>query len=307
MIVNQLKEVQLVTESRAVKLDSATQTLQRYDRTVYVEEPTTIQLLGSGEAYVEALKFFTLFPDAERIEIEPNFVKLTLKNKAEYKLPMMDVRWEKNELPAQFNLKNSINIKLARGRLTSATLKNLANPMLQCIYMDQDSGVSCNSMVACIDGTTLPAQPILLPPDIVLLMEGKESQLEIIGQNFVVRIEEAFVVCAIPQYDYSRTADVLRKSLPKTITKYPIGFLFDAVRRLSAFGDFLSFDGEKVIVKDNFEPFKFLSAIPKFKYGAQYLLTIIPQVTHIAQSEFALLLYGDNFLFMISPEEEEEK
>jgi hypothetical protein len=304
MIVNQLKEVQLVTESRAVKLDSATQTLQRYDRTVYIEEPTTIKLLGSGEAYVEAVNFFALLPEAERIEIEPNLVKVTLKNKAEYKLPKLDVKWAQSELPKHFNISNSINIKLAAGRLTSATLKNLANPMLQCIYMDSDSGVSCNSMVACIDGTTLPDSPILLPPDIVLLMEGKESQLEVVGSNFVVKIEEAFIVCAIPQYDYTRTAEVLRKSLPKNITKYPIGPLFEEVKRLSAFGDFLSFDGERAIVKDNFEPFSFKSAIPKFKYGVQYLLTIVPQVTHIAQSEFALLLYGDNFLFMISPEEE---
>lgn len=304
MIVDKLKEVQLVTESGAIKLDATNGIYQRFDKTVYVQEPFSVSVTGSGEAYVEASKFFSLLPETSLVELSQDYVKMTLKNKAEYKLPKMDVKWDTSNLPATFVQSSSINIKLASGRLTSATLKNLANPMLQCIYMDQDSGVSCNSMVACIDGTTLVKQPILLPPDVVTLMEGRESQLMVSEDgNFIIKIGEAFIVCPAPMYDYSETAEVLRNSIPASTKKYPVSGLFEEIRRLSSFGDFLSFDGNKVSVGENFEPFDFPSAEPTFRYGVQYLLTVLPQVTHISQSEFALLLYGDNFLFMVSPEE----
>lgn len=302
MIINQLKEVQLVKESSALKLDALTQQFQRYDRTVYIEEPSPIPISGTGEAYIEAQKLFTLLPETAALTIETDCVKLVLKNKAEYKFPKLDLSWDSNPLPRSFNLDNSVNIKLASGRLNSATLKNLANPMLQCIYLDDMGGISCNSMVACLDGTTKTINPILLPPDIVLLMEGKESQLEIIGDNFVIKIADSFLVCPVPNYDYSQTAQILRETLPIDITKYPVNGLFEEVKRLSAFGDFLSFDGERVLVGENFEPFIFPSADTFFKYGIQYLLTVLPQVTHVAQSDFALLLYGDRFVFMVSPE-----
>jgi hypothetical protein len=303
MIVDKVKEVQLVPESRALKLDAATNSFQRFDKTIYAVEESKIKIQGSGEAYVEALKFFNLFPETKDIEIHTDFVLLRLKNGAEYKLPFLDVSWNTNELPNKFNKDNSISIKLVSGRLNSATLKNLANPMLQCIYIDNTSAVSCNSMVACLDGTATTITPLLLPPDIAPLMEGREAYLEIIDNNYVVKMGEEYVVCPIPAYDYSGVAQTLRNSLPASIKQYPVGSLYDSVRRLSMFGDKLTFDGEKVLVEENYEPFNLPSAVKEFKYGIQYLLTVLPQVTHIAQSEFALLLYGDKFLFMISPED----
>lgn len=309
MIVDKLKEVQLVRESAALKIDAQERTFQRYDKTVYVEEPFSLPITGSGTAFVESQKFFALFNEAVRMEMDSDYVKMVLKNGAEYKLPKLAEStdgtfkyWETNKLTKSFNADNAINLKLALGRLTSATLKNLANPMLQCIYIDADTGVSCNSMIACIDGTTVSKEAILLPPDVVMLMEGKEAQLSIVGDSFIIKIAEAFILCPVPSFDYSETAAVLRDSLPHTIEKHPVGNLFEGIKRLSAFGDFISFDKDRVIAGENFEPFSFKSAEPTFRYGAQYLLTVLPQVSHIAQSEFALLLYGDKYLFMVSPE-----
>lgn len=311
MIVDKVKEVQLVEESRVVKLSAGDNTLQRYDKTIYAVEPSPINIEGQGEAYIEAQKFFTLLPEASKVEICTNYVLLILKNGAEYKLPFMtgsrdkEIKWATNTLPAKFDQNKSISIKMASGRLTSATLKNLANPMLQCIYVDNISGVSCNSMVACLDGTVVSPTPLLLPPDIVSLMEGRESNLAVIGNNYVVKIADAFVVCPIPEYSYAESAATLRNSLPPNITKYPVNGLLEEVKRLSSFGDYLSFDGTRVVVGENFEPFSLPSAVPEYSYAVQYLLTVLPQVTHIAQSEFALLLFGDKFLFMISPETKE--
>ena len=305
MIIDKLKEVQLVVESKALKICPSTKTFQRYDKTVYIEEPFTTQISGNREAYVEAQKFSSLFPITTRIDIEPDYVKLTLNNGAEYILPDLDttkVKWETDDSPKLFDESKSINIKLATGRLTSTTLKNLANPMLQCIFIDSDTGVSCNSMVACIDGTTTSNEPLLIPPDVVTLMEGREAQLMKLNEKYIIKLAEAFVICPIPNYSYSETAEVLRSSLPSTIQKYPVTGLLDEIKRLAQFGEFVSFDKTKVLVGENFEPFEFPTAEPDYNYGAQYLITILPQVSHIAQSEFALLLYGDNYLFMVSPE-----
>ena len=309
MLTDKMKEVQLVAESKLLKIDPTASTFSRYDKTVFIIEPapSSIKLSGMEIKYVEAAKFFSLLPDAKIVELTTDYCHIILSNGAEYKLPYFDLTWEDQvaELPEQPTAK----IKLAAGRLSSATLKNLANPMLQCIYIDEATAVSCNSMVACIDGTVTSRTPLILPPDIISIIEGAESNLYLIDDNYVLAIGDSKLFVPVPELDYSETAEVLRSALPEGIERYPVGALLESLKRLSNSHDFVSFQADRVIADDDYEPFDFPRANPNYQYNIQNLLSTVGQAKTIAQSDYALLLYGDQFLFMISPEptgEEEE-
>lgn len=303
MLVDKMKEVQLVAESKALKIDPIRRIFSRFDKTVYIEEPISQDILVKGDkiVYIEASKFFALLQMIKSISIEENCCLLVLTNNAEYSLPFLTLVWEEQS----FNKDEatvSVPIKMAAGRLSSATLKNLANPMLQCVYIDEVTAVSCNSEVACIDGNVVSTTPLILPPDVLDLVEGKETTINIVGDNYVMQIGEAFVFVPIPQLDYAETAKTLRSRLPEGAAKYPVGTLVDSLKRLSTFGDYVVFDGEKVLCGVDYEPFTFPTAVKEYQYNIQFLLTVLPQVRTITQIEGVMLAYGDQFLFMISAE-----
>ncbi len=307
MLVDKLKEVQLVAESKVLQIDADKRLFSRFDKTVYIEEPiaSRIVVAGSGKAYVEASKFFGIYSALKKIELTENYVLVVLENGAEYKLPLVLLSWE--DRVVQLPPTPTVTIKLASGRLSSATLKNLANPMLQCIYVDETTAVSCDSMVACIDGSvTSPKLPLLLPPDIISLVEGNESKLYVEDKNYILSVGEAIVIVPIPQLDYTETANLLRGSLPEGIDRFPTVGLLDSLTRLRVFGDYVSFQTDKVVCEEDYEPFNFPTANLKYKYDINSLISVVGQGTHIAQSDYALLIYGDKFLFMVSPEPLEE-
>lgn len=302
MLVDKMKEVQLVAESKILKINPIEKSFSRFDKTVYIKEPIASSLTVSGEkiGYVEASKFFALYSELKSIDLGSDCCHATLKNGAEYKLPYFDLSWEDQNV----DIANaySTSIKLASGRLSSATLKNLANPMLQCIYIDEATAVSCNSMVACIDGTVTSNEPLLLPPDIISLIEGNEVTLYVIDTTYVLKVGDATVYVPVPGVDYKETADTLRGALPEQIQRFPVGTLFDSLKRLSSSHDIVSFKPDRVIADADFEPFEFPTANENYMYNIESLLSVISQAKHIAQSDYALLLYGDQFLFMVSPE-----
>lgn len=310
MLVDKMKDIQLVAESKVLKIDPKEKVFSRFDKTVYIKEPipATIQVSGQGPNYVEAGKFFTLFGEIQKIDLLQDYCHLTLKNGAEYKLPYLLTSWDDKatSLPAT----PAATIKLANGRLSSATLKNLANPMLQCIYVDDATAVSCNSMVACIDGTVTSGEPLILPPDIISLIEGSEASIYIDNGNYALKVGDAIVLVPIPGLDYTETAELLRGTLPENIERFPVGTLFDSLKRLSSQAEYVTFKPDRVQAGDNYEPFDFPKANQNYTYNIQNLLSVIQQAKNIAQSDYALLLYGDQFLFMISPEptdDEEEQ
>lgn len=308
MLTDKMKEVQLVQESKLLKISPQQRTFSRYDKTVFIIEPipSTLNISGEKDAYIEAGKFFALFPELTSIEVCNDYCHLTLKNGAEYKLPFYPVAWQDQaeDLPDT----PTATIKLAAGRLSSATLKNLANPMLQCIYIDEATAVSCNSMVACIDGTVTSETPLLLPPDIISIIEGSESNIYIIGDNYVITIGDGKVFVPIPKLDYKESADILRGALPlpEEVKKYPVSTLLDSLKRLSASHDVITFTEDRILADEDYEPFNFPTANSDYSYNIQSLLSVAGQTTSIAQSDYALLFYGDQFLFMVSPETNEE-
>lgn len=314
MLVNQMKEIQLVAESKILKIDPVNRSFSRYDKTVYIKDPIpqSISIIGSSAQYVEASKFFALFGELKSIELTDDCCHLFLKNGAEYKLPYFMIDWEDQSI----DISNSYStiIKLASGRLSSATLKNLANPILQCIYVDDATAVSCNSMVACIDGTVISSKPLILPPDIISLIEGTETKVYLFEDSqsnknvYVLEVGDSVVYVPMPDIsDYPEIAETLRGSLPENIQRYATSTLFDSLKRLSASHERVVFTGDKVQADEDFEPFSFPTANASFTYSIQNLLSVIQQTKHIAQSDYALLLYGDKFLFMISPEMTEEE
>lgn len=310
MLTSKMKDIQLVAESKVLKIDPIQKAFSRFDKTVFIKEPipTTIAVSGKEPKYVEASTFFALFDEVTQINLTDDNCQLVLKNAGEYKLPYLLLSWDDKDtnLPTT----PAATIKLVDGRLSSATLKNLANPMLQCIYVDDETAVSCNSMVACIDGTVTSPQPLILPPDIISLIEGSEVNIYIDNGNYALKVGEAVILVPVPGIDYKETADVLRGSLPENIDRYPVEKLFDSLKRLSSQSDYVVFKQDRVQAGENYEPFNFPKANPEYVYNIQNLLSVIQQAKHIAQSDYALLLYGDQFLFMISPEptdEEEEQ
>ncbi|MCM1322835.1 MAG: hypothetical protein NC218_01480 [Acetobacter sp.] len=312
MLTEKMKEVQLVAESKVLKIDPVAKLFSRFDKTVYIKEaiPTAITVTGDKPQYVEAAKFFALMAEVTQVDLLEDCCHLTLRNGAEYKLPYFMLGWEDQNLDTTNCF--STRIKLAAGRLSSATLKNLANPMLQCIYIDDATAVSCNSMVACIDGTVESTMPLLLPPDVINFIEGQEVELQTVTSTdsqgnvhttYVFNMSAGTIYVPAPELDYKETADTLRAALPENINRYPLGTLFDSLKRLSASHEMCIFKKDRVVAGEDFEPFDFPSANPKMEYNIQNLLSVMQQAKNIAQSEYALLLYGDQFLFMVSPEE----
>ena len=306
MLVDKMKELPLVKESAVLKIDPIRRLFSRYDKTVYISEKIDPKLTvkGNQEAYVQAQNFFSLFAELSSIDITDTLCHLTLKNGAEYDLPFIDVSWDNKEFT--LDTPPDATIKLESGRLSSATLKNLANPMLQCIYIDSASAVSCNSMVACIDGNTTSRTPLTLPPDIINIIEGTQFDIRIIDGNYVLAMNNGVISVPIPGVDYAETAETLRDSLPvNQLPEVPVKGLIDSLKRLSTFSDQVVFESDRVYAGDNFEPFNFPTANNQFIYSIQNLLSVLPFVRTIAQSDYALLLRGDKFVFMISPESDE--
>lgn len=305
MLVDKMKEVQLVSESKLLKIDPIAKMLSRYDKTVYIKEPlvSSIQLTGTEPKYVEAAKFFNLLPEMASVQLTDTSCDITLKNGAKYKLAYYLTSWDDFYSELDLSKAYTTTIKLAAGRLSSATLKNLANPVLQCIYVDDATAVSCNSMVACIDGTVTTAVPVILPPDIISIIEGTEAKLSVIDNSvYMLSIGDGFVYVPIPQLDYSDAAATLRNALPTDPQKYPVASLFDSLKRLSSSHETVVFDGTRVVADEDFEPFEFPAANPYFVYNIQNLLSVVQQTKNMTQTDFALLFYGDKFLFMVSPE-----
>lgn len=302
MLLDKVKEVQLVPESKLLKISPENRMLSRFDKTVYAEEPIpqSIKVSGMTEKYVEAAKFFALLPETDSLEITENYCSLILKNKAEYKLPYYAADWQAPEFDVTQAYK--VELKLAADRLSTATLKNLANPVLQCIYIDEATGVSCNSMVACIDGTVTSQKLLILPPDIIGLVEGTAFTLYATDLNYFLKVGDASVFVPVPQLDYSEAAATLRSALPENPEKYPVVGLLDSLKRLSALHETVIFNTDKIVAEDDFEPFNLPNANPSFVYSIQNLLSVVPHVKSITQTDYALLLYGDQYLFMISPE-----
>lgn len=298
-----MREVQLVKESKILKIDPVKRLFSRFDKTVYIEEPIPSEIAVTGDTivYVESSSFFALSTEIKSISIQATLCSLSLKNGGKYDLPFEEgVEWESKQF-VPGSQSSVVKIKLAAGRLSSVTLKNLANPLLQCIYIDASTAVSCNSEVACIDGNVTSDIPILLPPDVIDFVEGKEVKINIVGTDYVLEIGAALVFVPTPQLDYSEIANTLRNTLPSDVVKYPVGKLFDSIKRLGTFSDYVIFNGTQVVCQGAYEPFSFPCANDSYQYNAQFLLTVLPHVKTITQTEFALLAYGDMFLFMISP------
>ena len=80
--------------------------------------------------------------------------------------------------------------------------------------------------------------------------------------------------------------------------------LVEAFKRLSMFGDYIAFDGEKVVTDGGFEPFNF-KAIEGRRYEIERVKKLLETATDIAETSGNLILKNNASKFLISAVEEE--
>ena len=121
-------------------------------------------------------------------------LEIELNNGAKYSLPFKSVQWEAQPLPSEFNV--TIDFKLKD--LMLCTLKNLIKPELQCIYIDDKGGVSCDFMSACIDKGVVSTIPFLLPADAQELVDGKVCKVAIEENRLAILSDSFFIATSKP-------------------------------------------------------------------------------------------------------------
>lgn len=138
-----MRELGFIPQSRAIKLyndDEGKAVGERYDKVTYLSEQLNITLTTSQAIYVESGRFLSLLPFIQSAESEDNYLLVTLKNSAEYKLPYVEVEFDVinfgEDSDRILSVTHSLDI------LKKTTLKNLVKPEMRCIYVDDKGAVS---------------------------------------------------------------------------------------------------------------------------------------------------------------------
>lgn len=299
-MLEKIKEVPFIDESAAVKLTSVEGklVLERYDKVIWAREETKLEVDTSINCYVEAEKFFVLFPNIKALE-QGTCLTVTLKNGAVYELPFLDVSWETQEMPEEFN--NTITFAL--DDLMLCTLKNLIKPELQCIYIDKEGAVSCNFISACISTAVKADEGFLLPPDVQALVNGRVCKVNVGEDKLYFRASDFSIITSKPVHEEEDWWESLRGMISEADKFTKATPLVDGMKRLGMFSDYVSFDGEKVISGENFEPFKFKN-IEDRKYEIERLNRILTTAEEITEDNENLVFKNSNCKFLVSPMED---
>ena len=298
-MLEKIKEVPFIDESTAVRLitKDGKLILERTDRVIWASESTQLAVEGI-DCYVEAAKFFSLFPDIKSLS-QSSCLDIVLKNGAEYHLPFISVSWETQEMPAEYS--NTITFNISD--LMLCTLQNLIKPELQCIWIDKEGAVSCDFVSACISSTVKANEGFLLPPDVQELVNGRQCKVQIQDGKMYFQTSDFSIIASKPAEGEDKWYEQLRAMLDAETTYVKGEPLAEALKRLMLFSDYASFDGKVVTAGENFEPFEF-EDIPDTKYEIERLAKILTTATEISNNAGNLILKNKVSRFLISPMEE---
>lgn len=301
-MLEKIKEVPFIDESSAVKVMSSrlgtTLLLERTDKVVWGKE--RIPLVSTGiDCYVEADKFYSLLPEIESLSQDTCLV-ITLKNGAKYELPFLPVSWEPQEMPETYEA----NILFKLDDLMLCTLSNLIKPDLQCIWVDSQGAVSCDFVSACVSNSIKSEKGFLIPPDVQQLINGKQCDVSVdeVGKHIYFEGEDFVLATTMPEI-VDEWWTTLREMLAADVSYIPVANLDVSLKRLKMFGDYVSFEGDKVVSNTNFEPFQFKDITGK-KYEIEKILKLLDSVGSIAENGGNLNFKNDKSIFMVSPMEE---
>lgn len=298
-MLEKIKEVPFIDESSAVKVLSVDGKieLERNDRVVWAAEKTAIESEGI-DCYVEADKFFALFPDIKSLK-QGTCLEVTLKNGARYELPFLTVEWSSVQMPEDYD--DSITFKLSD--LMLCTLKNLVRPELQCIYIDQQGAVSCDFISACVSKEVKASAPFLLPPDIQDLVDGRLCKVKVTDTNIYIQASDFSVVTSRPTMSEDAWWEGLRDAITDVAAFADAAPLAAGMKRLAMFGDYVNFDGDRVVSGSNYEPFAFAN-LEGNQYEIEKVSRILSTATHISEKGGNLVLKNESSMFLISPMDE---
>nr|DAH56641.1 MAG TPA: hypothetical protein [Caudoviricetes sp.] len=304
MMLEKIKEVPFIDESRAVKLSTVDGkiVMERNDRVVWGYEKTALAA-ENIECYVEADKFFLLLPEIKSLS-QDTCLHVELRNGAKYELAFLPVSWETQEMPTEYS--DSITFKLAD--LMLCTLKNLVKPELQCIYIDEEGAVSCDFLSACINKTIKASSPFLLPADVQDLVDGRLCKVAVSEDKLFFEANDFGLVTSKPTH----TVDVEGETpwwdgvrgLVDGVANYHSGeSLSSSLKRLSVFADYIEFDGNKAVAGSNFEPFAFVDLSGR-QYEIERLGRILSTASKMSEVNSNLVMANETSLFLLSPMEE---
>lgn len=302
-MLEKIKEIPFIDESSAVRiktLASGKVTLERNDKVLWGSETVSIEHTAEVDCYVEASKFFNLLPEIKSIE-QSTCLVVTLNNNARYELPYIDVSWETQTMPETYA--DTVNFKLAD--LMLCTLNNLIKPELQCIYIDTEGAVSCDFVSACISKEVRTTTPFLLPPDVQALVDGRSCKVQIEGDKIYIQASDFNIVTTKPTSGEEPWWEQLRAMVfgPEAVEFKNATTLKDSLKRLSMFNDYISFNGEKVIAGENYEPFNFTD-LGNMQYEIEKVNKVLTTTESIAEKEGNLLFKNENSIFLVSPMDE---
>lgn len=299
-MLEKIKAIPFVDESSAVKIssqESGNVILERTDKVIWAQEITPIQAKERINCYVDAKQFFVLYEDIAELH-QSTHLKVILKNGAEYDLPFLNVSWDSVVMPEEYH--DEVQFKISDLMLT--TLRNLIKPELQCIYIDEKGGVSCDIISACISTEVKSEHAFLLPLDVQELVVGKTAKISaetnvlyLAGHNFSIAVMKPEITDA--------WYEDLRNMLSDMPTFVTTGKLADSLKRLELFGEYVSFDGEKAIAGNNFEPFQFFDLGSK-PYEIMKLEKLLTTAVSIGEINGNIVLRNNGSIFLISAMEE---
>ena len=298
-MLERIKSVPFIDESEAVKVKSVDGkiTLQRTDRVIWACEKTAIEAEGI-DCYVEAEKFFALIDEIKSLA-QTTCLEVTLKNGAKYELPFLDVSWEAQEMPTEYE--DTITFKLTD--LILCTLKNLIKPELQCIWIDQNGAVSCDFISACVTSTVRASRGFLLPPDVQELVDGRICKVKVTEDKIFIAASDFDIVTSRPTEGEDQWYQTIR-----SMTEGANGFtsseaLSIGLKRLVMFADYVMFDGTKATAGSNYEPFAFRN-LENNQYEIERLSRILSTAKSITEQGGNLVMKNDSCMFLLSPMEE---
>lgn len=298
MILDKIKAIPFVDESSAVKITSmdGKTSLERTDKVTWAQEFMPLRSENIS-CYVEAKPFFALLPEIASMK-ETTCLEITLKNGAEYELPFVDVSWETVEMPETYH--DRILFKI--GDLMLTTLRNLIKPELQCIWFDEAGAVSTDILSACISTDVRSAHPFLLPLDVQELVLNKLAEVNAKTETLFIKGAD-FNIAVMKPESTDTWYDDLRGMIIGDAQFVPTSKLFESVKRLEIFADYLAFDGAVVKAGSNYEPFEFKD-LGDNPYDILKLGKLLMVSTSIGEINNNLVLKNEGSTFLLAAMEE---
>jgi hypothetical protein len=302
-MIEQIRAIPFIAESEAVKL-LPDRRVERYTRILQASEflPSQLTLSCDRPVYVEAKKFFALLAATSTVSAEPTCLTVGLQNGAVYRLPFMDVQWD-DMRPRPSGAPRSVETDIMG--LSTCILGNNMRPELQCIYMDAQGAVTCDSINACINPNVRFDEPILMLPDIQPMLWGRK--FAVLSDANLLHIEgDGFTVQIMSPEEKGDDWAMLRE-LAATPTE-PVfkGAIEESLRRLANFGECVRFKEGKLVVGANEEPGLANMDSGNVEFKIASLTKLLPYATKLALAGTNIHLYdAAGMQFIVSGEETE--